>query len=506
MKLNITGNCKVNTYYVQTLCMIFFPETHFSSDADNGGDNSENVNNYPELILNVFQNENGTLAKAEMRYNGNRTFAEEYTGFSDRYPNDRATKIAIGGAVIKACSSLLNYQPAWGMLTGVRPSKVATEMLDRGLDRDEIVKNLMSEYFVIPKKASLATDVAINESKIIGTPSKRDCSIYISIPFCPSRCAYCSFVSYTSGRLLSLIPEYLVRLCYEIERISQTVKKFGLNVMTIYIGGGTPTILTPEQLDMLLGKVEKCFDLSSVREYTLESGRPDTITEEKFRVAKEHGVTRISVNPQTLSNSVLEKIGRHHTVDDFFRAYDIALESGIKCINTDLIVGLPGDSFPMFAKTMDKILNMRPQNVTIHTFCVKKSADILKNGTEIYSVHGGDVGQCVDYSQIKSIQSGYLPYYMYRQKKTVGNFENVGFALPGTEGLYNVYMMEEVHSIFAAGAGAVSKLVDYKKPVEGKTQIVRYFNPKYPYEYLSRTEKEGFADFEAIEKFYSELI
>lgn len=494
MKLNITGNGSINRYYVQTLCMIFFPDAHFSESEDSD-DGSE-----PRLFLDVSELETGVKALARFEQGENSAVGEEYTEYSAERTKDRTAKIAIGGAVIKAAGILLNYQPVWGMLTGVRPSKVASEMLGKGYSRTKVIRTLRNEYFVIPKKASLATDVAINEARLIGEPSKKDCSIYISIPFCPSRCAYCSFVSYTSGKLLSLIPEYLVKLCDEIEIISRTVKRYGLNVMTVYIGGGTPTVLTPLQLDILLSKIGECFDVGALKEYTLESGRPETITAEKLAVAISHGVTRISVNPQTLSDSVLEKIGRRHTVDDFYRAYDIALESGIKCINTDLIVGLPGDNFPMFAKTMDKILCMKPQNITVHTFCVKKSADILKSGTNIYSIDGGDTGKCVDYSQIKTVKAGYTPYYMYRQKKTVGNFENVGFALPGYEGLYNVYMMEEVHSIFAAGAGAVSKLVDYKRSGEGKTQISRFFNPKYPYEYLSKTFDEN--NLRTIESFF----
>lgn len=497
MKITILSNGKVNRYYVQTLCMIFFPDAHFSPDGDTGADTSSVV-----LELTVNELDDGVYARS--RFTMGDRFAEEdgFQKYTKERTKDRTAKIAIGIAVIRSAGLLMNYQPSWGMLTGVRPSKMATELLDSGLSRQKVIKTLVSDYFVIPKKASLATDVAINEAKIIGTPSRKEVSLYISIPFCPSRCAYCSFVSYTSARLLSLIPDYLEKLMTELEDISGVVKAYGLDLMTIYIGGGTPTILTPPQLDILLGKIESCFDVPNVREFTLEAGRPDTITAEKFAVAVSHGVTRISVNPQTLSDSVLEKIGRHHTVDDFYNAYDIALASGIKCINTDLIVGLTGDTFPMFSKTMDKILCLAPQNITVHTFCVKKSADILKSGTKIYSVDGGDVGKCVDYSQIKAIKAGYVPYYMYRQKKTVGNFENVGFAKPGTEGLYNIYMMEEVHSILAVGAGAVSKLVDYKRADRGKTQISRLFNPKYPYEYLS--QKDDGENIRQIEKFFSE--
>ena len=243
-------------------------------------------------------------------------------------------------------------------------------------------------------------------------------------------------------------------------------------------------------------------DVSTLDEYTLEAGRPDTITEEKFRIAKEYGVTRVSVNPQSLCEDVLCTVGRSHTVDQFYEAYDIAKRSGIRTVNVDLIAGLPNDSFRLFSHTMDEIIRLDPENITVHTFCVKKSAEVLRQNSHIYSVRGGDAGKCVDYSQIKTDQAGYIPYYMYRQKNTVGNLENVGFSKPGYEGLYNIYMMEEIHSIFAAGAGAVGKLVDNTGDCCNKREIERLFHQKYPYEYLKEDRREAFA--EAAIRFYTE--
>jgi oxygen-independent coproporphyrinogen-3 oxidase len=309
-------------------------------------------------------------------------------------------------------------------------------------------------------------------------------------------------VSYTSKRLLSLIPEYLKRLVHDLEETFETVNRLGLRVRTIYVGGGTPTILDPDQLTFLLGAVERMTDVRALEEYTLESGRPDTITAEKLAVAREYGVGRISVNPQTLCDDVLRHIGRAHNTEMFYKAYETARASGIPVINTDLIAGLPGDSFKTFSASFDGIMALRPENVTVHTFCVKKSAELRKEGADVYSMRGGDTGKCVDYSQIQCAHEGYIPYYMYRQKNTVGNFENVGFSLPGYEGLYNIYMMEEVHSIFAAGAGAVTKLVDYA-PVDGSPRFIdRMFNPKYPFEYLDEvgevTNRERLARAEAF--------
>ena len=300
---------------------------------------------------------------------------------------------------------------------------------------------------------------------------------------------------------MSLIPDYLALLCTEIRTKFEAIRALGLRVLTVYIGGGTPTILTAEQLRVLLETVAECTDVSALREYTLESGRPDTINAEKMAIAKALGVTRVCVNPQTLCDEVLQGVGRCHSAADFYRAYTIARESGIDCINTDLIVGLPGDDFKSFAETYEQILRLDPENVTVHTFCVKKSAEILREGKRVYNLRGGDAGKCVDYSQIRAAEEGYLPYYMYRQKNMVGNFENVGFAKPGTECLYNIYMMEEVHSIFAAGAGAVTKLVDYAPAGSGKKSVIeRLFNDKYPYEYLNGDG--GKSQAEQILKFY----
>lgn len=493
MKLNIEG--QVNVYYVQTLCMIFYPGEKFSEDQ-------EITENTPVLDLKVQQSPQGYVVDATLTQGAKSASTQKNYAWRDDIDQDRLLKLALGDAILVVCGEVCGYRPSWGMLTGVRPSKVATDLLKKGVSKTRVKKILSSEYFVIPKKAALATDVALNEARLIATPGKKDCSVYVSIPFCPTRCAYCSFVSYTSKRLLSLIPDYLAKLCDEIKDVFACINRLGLRVKTVYIGGGTPTILEADQLRMLLSVIAESTDVSKLEEYTLESGRPDTITAEKFAVAKQYGVTRVSVNPQILCDEVLQGIGRAHNSEDFYRAFEIAREAGFKVINTDLIAGLPGDKFSTFAASFDRILALHPENITVHTFCIKKSAEILQKDSKIYDIRGGDTGKCVDYSQIKAMHEGYKPYYMYRQKNTVGNYENVGLATEGNEGLYNIYMMEEVHSIFAAGAGAVTKAVDYF-PVDGsKPFIQRFFNDKYPYEYLRN--ENGQQKLEEIEKFYRE--
>ena len=482
MKLNIVGN--INTYYVQTLCMIFFPGEKFGEKSEGDPEVAS-----PEMSLCLEELESGVKVSATLKLEEKQASCVKEYSVREDITYDRLKKITVGDAVLTVCSEITGYKPSWGMLVGVRPSKVATELFASGMPKTRVKKALVNDYFVIPKKAALATEVALNEAEYMQVDPKA-CSVYISIPFCPTRCAYCSFVSYTSKKLLSTIPDYLVALGIEIGKTFDTIKELGLHVKTIYIGGGTPTILDETQLAWLLSTVEANIDVSTVEEYTLEAGRPDTITEEKMRVALAHGVNRISVNPQTLNDDVLRIIGRSHTAEDFLRAYDIAKNCGIPTINTDVITGLPGDKFASFAASYDKILTLRPENLTVHTFSVKKASDALKNFSHVYSVRGGDVGKCVDYSQIKAQHEGYQPYYMYRQKNTVGNYENVGFCLDGKKGLYNIYMMEEIHSIFAAGAGAVSKFVDYAPANGEKRTIERFFNQKYPYEYLAEDKTE----------------
>lgn len=492
MKLTVTGD--INAFYVQTLCMIFFPGEKFTQDPII-------TEETPVMQVSVTNSETASFATATLTYMGRTATAEKTVDFIPERTKQRTAKIAAGNVVLAVGSEILGYRPSWGILTGVRPSKVAMEMLLNGNSKAKVRKILNNDYYVIPKKASLATDIARREEKIIGNPDIKDCSIYISIPFCPSRCSYCSFVSYTTPKLLSLIPEYLDKLLEDLTRVLNTVNELKLNLKTIYIGGGTPTILTAEQLEELLSLINSKVDVSTLEEFTLEGGRPDTITAEKLAVAKKYGITRVSVNPQSLNEQVIKSIGRSHSIEEFYKAFEIARESGIKCINTDLIAGLPGDNFKYFSATFDKIIALEPENITVHTFCVKKASDILAQNKDIYSIRGGDVGKCIDYSQLRAQAAGYLPYYMYRQKNTVGNFENVGFAQDGCEGLYNIYMMEEVHSILAVGAGAVTKLVEYYPANIASTKITRLFNPKYPYEYLNSNSSAEID--EEIRKFYA---
>ncbi len=491
MKLITDGN--VNIYYAQTLCLLFFPAAKFSESEPVTGST-------PVVTMTSTEVESGVRATAKIKIESGESYAEVFKQYGDNShgetsredavgtPSDmltgrgkrRTENIALGAAMLEAGRKLFGSTPAWGLLTGVRPAKIAAEFIAEGLDDKSAARELSSDYMINPKKAALLTAVARNEDNIRKTLGDGLCSVYISIPFCPTRCAYCSFVSYSTKRLLSMIPDYLERLYHDIDDTFSLIRELGLRVATVYIGGGTPTILDARQLDTLLERIGRYVQPEVLREFTLEAGRPDTVTAEKIAVAAERGVTRVSVNPQTLNDAVLEGIGRKHTAEDFYRAFELVRNGGIKTINCDLIAGLPSERFSGYSRSVDAVLKLKPENVTFHTFCVKKSAELLRDGTELYLRNGGDTSKCVDYSQLKAKNAGYSPYYIYRQKNTVGNLENVGFSLRGYEGIYNIIMMEELHSVFAVGAGAVTKLVP-----RGEGRIERVAVPKYPYEYMN---------------------
>ncbi len=470
MKIQTSGN--IGEYYVQTLCMLFFPGVKFSkTESEECG-----------LSAVVSVEDMGASVSAQVILtNGERS--ETASAIEEKKENLKvsAEQIACGKAFFEAGKKLTGLTPSWGILTGVRPAKLAIADLKNGKTETEVRSALTTEYLVTPKKAGLVTEIASLEKKLIARVKPTSCSLYISIPFCPSRCSYCSFVSFTSAKLLGLLDSYLERLCHDILETIDTIDELGLEITTVYIGGGTPTTLNEKQLERLLDTITSRVDPTKLEEFTVEAGRPDTITAEKLHIIHDHGVTRVSINTQTLNDDVLELVGRKHTSADFYRAFEMARKANIPIINTDLIAGLPGEGFGSFSDTIDRIIELRPENLTFHTLCIKNAADFAHQKDHMRSMHMfGETSKCVDYSQISAKNAGYIPYYIYRQKNTVNNLENVGFALPGTEGLYNIYMMEEIQTIFAVGAGAVSKMVSR----DGKS-IERIFEYKYPYEYLA---------------------
>lgn len=378
---------------------------------------------------------------------------------------------------------LTGITPPWGRLTGIRPVKKVNALLDEGLSKDDIFARLKAEYDISDKKFELAFHTAITQKKYFDTLDKRSFSLYVSVPFCPSRCSYCSFVSHSieSSSAKKLLPEYVEKLCDEIRQTAQIADEIGLNLDTIYIGGGTPTTLSAEQLVLVMGEIKKSFDISKIREYTVEAGRSDTITAKKLEVIKENGATRISVNPQTMNDDVLKAIGRRHTAADVVKSFRLAREIGFDNINMDTIAGLPTDTYEGFVHTIDELCGLDPESITVHTLTLKRSSNLFREEERCVDSRISDM---VDYGQSKLSAEGYLPYYLYRQKNTVENLENVGYAKAGFESLYNIYIMEEAQTIFAVGAAGSTKLVNTNT---GK--IERLFNYKFPYEYISRYEK-----------------
>ena len=377
---------------------------------------------------------------------------------------------------------LLGFTQGWGLITGVRPVKLLRR-LKREMGLDAALTYFRDKLLVSDAKRELCCATLAAEDKLLALSDPRSFSLYISIPFCPTRCDYCSFVSQTVVQAKKLIPDYVEQLCKEIAYTGALTRRLGLRLETVYFGGGTPTTLSAEQLTALFKAVESSFDLSTVREYTVEAGRPDTVTPEKMAAIRAAGVGRVSINPQTLQPQVLAGIGRKHTVEQFYDAFDMARQVGFENINTDLIAGLPGDNYDGFADTMDKILALAPESVTVHTLSMKRASNIMLQHRPDFGVED-DAVRMVRLSAQQLPAHGYAPYYLYRQSRTVGNQENVGWSKPGYEGLYNVYIMDETHTILGCGAGAVSKL---KQP--GTDYLERIFNYKFPYEYNTGLEE-----------------
>lgn len=401
---------------------------------------------------------------------------------------------ALALLLFECLCSLTGYRPQWGILTGVRPAKLYHKLrADMGKAADSFFKEQLA---VGSEKLCLLKQTAASEEKIIARSQKQNVSIYLSVPFCPTRCSYCSFVSHSIAQAKKLIPQYVEYLCREIEQTAALVQKLGLRVQTVYMGGGTPTTLSAEQLDRVLSLTRACFG-SMFEEFTVEAGRPDTVTAEKLQALKQNRVDRISINPQTMNDSVLQNIGRRHTAQQTVEAFNIARKVGFGHINMDLIAGLPGDSLESFQSTLQQVLQLDPESVTVHTLSFKRAADLVTGGATV-AENAESVAKMVALARQELAKNNIFPYYMYRQSKTVGNLENVGYAKPGYEGLYNVFMMDETHSVLGCGASAVTKL---RAP--GGSQIERIFNFKYPYEYISRFE-EMLQRKQGVEKFYRE--
>ena len=388
--------------------------------------------------------------------------------------------------------------PPWGMLTGVRPDKPVTWALMEGKSPEEAKAYLKAHYFVPEERAALALETGIVGYQARKRLAARDIDLYVGIPFCPTRCAYCSFVSQSVERSFGLVEPYVQALLAELRAGGEMVRENRLRPRTFYMGGGTPTTLSAGQLDAVLTALEESFDLSDCPELTVEAGRPDTITAEKLAVLKSHGVTRVSVNPQTMEDKVLTAIGRRHTAAETRAAMELVSAYHFPHVNMDLIAGLPEDTPEGFRRSLDECLAMGADNITVHTLALKKGSRIL---TEGLSIPDGDAVQAMlDYAAPALRAAGFAPYYLYRQKYMSGSFENVGWSRPGGECWYNVDIMSELCSILSFGAGGSTKRVE-----PGTNHIERAFNLKYPKEYTERPEK-ALQNQAAFAKFYADYV
>ncbi len=460
-------------YHLEAVCKLFFPVEGFDCVFLESGEQPQNVSGDYAFICRI-QGVKSTLLSTFVSVSG------KHKTLSERVEiNTEDEGFILGKLLFRCLVSLTGITPEWGVLTGVRPIKLIHKLRSEGNTDAEIEAILLKKYLVSEEKIKLGLQTANNQATVESGMPKKSFSLYVSIPFCPTRCSYCSFISQTVSSFKKLMPQYVELLCQEIRQTAELISGKGLNLDTVYFGGGTPTSISAEDLAKIMQTVEEAFDTSNLREYTVEAGRPDTVTKEKLVAIKENGGKRVSINPQTMQNSVLEAIGRRHTAEQFSESYSLAKEVGFDVINTDLIAGLPTDTLQGFSETLDKAIALSPENITVHVLSIKRSADLMQNYD---TKQENEAEEMVKLSVKRLFESGYEPYYLYRQKNQLGNQENTGWCKKGTACIYNINIMEETQSIVAVGAGATSKLVFPNGKLE------RFFNPKYPLDYIKNYE------------------
>lgn len=373
----------------------------------------------------------------------------------------------------------------WGIMTGIRPTKVVHRLLDEGLDAGETREKLLDEFALAPEKAGLVTGIALHQRPYLpaGPGAGREVGVYIGIPFCPSRCLYCSFPAYPKEKYRRWVAPFVNALLHEIDAAGRALQDNSLAVCCIYVGGGTPTCLEPEQLAMVLETLNRHLRAATTVEFTVEGGRPETLTGEILAVCRKAGVTRLSINPQTMQEHTLRVIGRSHKVGDVADAVERARAAGFLNINMDVIAGLPGETVADMRDTLEQVAALQPENLSVHTLAVKKASQLRWEVDRYPMPTGSETAAMVDEARRAAGLMGMLPYYMYRQKNTLGHQENIGYTLPGRECLYNIMVMEERHTVIGLGAGAGSK---YLLP-DGL--LLNRYNPRDPWDYVKRLEE-----------------
>ena len=455
---------------VQTMIQVFLANRHYTRTEE-----------VTEGEITVKSEMKQGIASA-MLYRRGEKVSEWSMEYDEATLTEKEQKRIIKRTIYELLMKETGIRPQWGLLTGVRPAKLVSILLEEGKSDEECMRFLIEDYLVMEHKAELAVKVAKAEQKILAGNNPEEISLYIGIPFCPTRCLYCSFTAYPLHQYKNRVDEYLDAMFQELDWLAAYSKKFVMK--NIYIGGGTPTSLNEAQLERLLQKVEELFHPDETMEYTVEAGRPDTITREKLRLMKTYGVNRISINPQTMNDKTLMAVGRKHNVEDICRVFREAREEGHENINMDLILGLPGETAEDVRHTMEEIRKLEPDNVTVHTLAVKRASRLREELDQHDMTTADTLEEMLNIAAEYAGKMGMEPYYMYRQKNMVGNFENVGYCHPGKEGVYNVQIMEEKQTILAAGAGASTKTVDPETD-----RIERVFNVKSIEDYIGRIDE-----------------
>lgn len=443
-------------YDVYSLVKAFYQkeELHTVITCETGDDFSGFKVFYSEDEISVSRYENGAVLQE---------IVSEVPGLSVK-----EKKSVLKRMLYRLLSEATGRELPWGTLTGIRPTKIARQMLEEAHSKEncdsaksadsKITQYMKEEYLCSDEKTALSIDIAKRELQILSKLHGTDgVSLYIGIPFCPTTCLYCSFTSYPIIKYKKLVRDYLDALKHEIDEVKPLIE--GRYLDTVYIGGGTPTTLSPEQLEELLSYVREAFDFSCVCEFTVEAGRPDSITREKLETLKRMGVTRISINPQTMNDETLKIIGRRHDVAQVKEAFQLAREAGFTNINMDLILGLPGENLSMVLHTFEEIVALKPDNLTVHSMAIKRAAGMAQYLAEHEEIKSENTPEMMEAAANAAKKLSMVPYYLYRQKNMAGNFENVGYATKDCFGIYNILIMEEVQSIIALGAGTVTKRV-----------------------------------------------
>ncbi|MEA5084558.1 MAG: coproporphyrinogen dehydrogenase HemZ [Lachnospiraceae bacterium] len=455
---------------VQTIIQVFYANMHYYQ--------SDEIATEGITVVSYLSD---TISRAEVYKNGE-LVAQHEVEYSNIGITPREKKRVIKMALYMCLKELTGYSPKWGMITGIRPAKTVNELFDSGCDQNEARCFLVDKYFASEEKAELTIEVAKAEREILSRNKDGDYSIYIGIPFCPTRCLYCSFTSYPLNQYKKMVDGYLDKLIEEIEFVAGRLDKNKL--MTLYIGGGTPTSLNEAQLERLLCVVKNNFATNLALEYTVEAGRPDTITREKLEILKKYGVNRISINPQTMNQKTLDLIGRHHTVEEVKTVFKMAREVGFDNINMDLILGLPEETTEDVVHTMEEIYQLNPDSLTVHTLAVKRASRLKEKFDDYTLTEGALMEEMIAISAEYAKKMDMKPYYMYRQKNMIGNFENVGYCREEKECIYNVEIMEEKQTIIALGAGGTTKVYNGQS-----NQLTRVFNVKSVEDYTSRLDE-----------------